>query len=56
LYLAAISYFFSSEKCLGSSAKSNNSTSNYKVAFAGIVGGDPDSPYAYSGSQVKSTF
>ncbi|WVZ25213.1 hypothetical protein V8G54_003757 [Vigna mungo] len=34
----------------------NNSTSNCRVALGGIVGGDPDSPYANSGGMVKRAF
>ena len=37
-------------------SKSMSSTSNFSVALAGMVGGLPEAPYAYSGPQVRMAF
>ena len=46
-FCSLASYIFCSyDKFEGSALKSKSSTSNYKVAFAGIEGGEPYEPYA----------
>ena len=36
--------------------KPKSSTSKWRVALAGILGGDPRFPYAYSGEQMRVAF